>query len=213
MNNNKNEVLLNGIWKENPVLVSLLGLCSVLAISLTIENALGMGIAFSFVLIMSNVIISLIRNIVPSEIRIPVYIVVVATLVVIVEMLMAAFLPALYESLGIFIPLIVVNCIILGRAEAFASKNNVFDSFLDAIGMSLGYTIVLIVLSMVREFFASGNITIWGNLQLSLPEKVKEIFADFFTDFFVKPPSAFILLGVFIGVANIINNSLKGAKK
>ncbi|MGI6767654.1 MAG: electron transport complex subunit RsxE [Bacilli bacterium] len=176
MNNNKNEVLLNGIWKENPVLVSLLGLCSVLAISLTIENALGMGIAFSFVLIMSNVIISLIRNIVPSEIRIPVYIVVVATLVVIVEMLMAAFLPALYESLGIFIPLIVVNCIILGRAEAFASKNDVFDSFLDAIGMSLGYTIVLIVLSMVREFFASGNITIWGNLQLSLPEKVKEIF-------------------------------------
>lgn len=213
MNNKRNEVLLNGIWKENPVLVSLLGLCSVLALSTSIENSLGIGIAFTFVLILSNVIISLIKNIVPDEIRIPVYIVVVATLVVIVEMLMAAFLPALYNSLGIFLPLIVVNCIILGRAEAFASKNNVFDSFLDGVGMSIGYTMVLVILSIVREFFAQGSITIWGELQLSLPEKVKDIFADFFTDFFVSPPAAFILLGVLIGVANIINNSLKGAKK
>lgn len=206
--NSKKDIFLNGIWKENPVLVSLLGLCSVLAISTSIENALGMGIAFSFVMIMSNVIISLIRKIVPNEIRIPVYIVVVASLVVIVEMLMSAFLPSLYDSLGIFIPLIVVNCIILGRAEAFASKNGVVDSLLDGIGMSLGYTAVLIVLSLIREFFASGSITIWGNLQLSL---VKDA-GPFFTDFFNKAPSAFILLGVVIGVANIIN-ARKGAKK
>ncbi|HEY8395273.1 MAG TPA: electron transport complex subunit RsxE [Bacilli bacterium] len=206
--NKRKDVLLNGIWKENPILVSLLGLCSTLAITLSIENALGMGIAFTFVLIMSNVIISLIRKIVPNEIRIPVYIVVVATLVVIVEMLMSAFVPALYSSLGIFIPLIVVNCIILGRAEAFASKNGVFDSLLDAIGMSIGYTAVLVVLSLIREFLAFGSITVWGNLKVSMGENP----GIFFTKFFSNPPSAFILLGVFIGLANIINSHRKGAK-
>jgi electron transport complex protein RnfE len=206
--NNKKDVFLNGVWKENPVLVSLLGLCSVLAISTTIENALGMGIAFSFVMILSNVIISLIRKIVPNEIRIPVYIVVVASLVVIVEMLMAAFLPELHKSLGIFIPLIVVNCIILGRAEAFASKNGVLDSLLDGLGMSIGYTAVLIVLSLVREFFASGSITVWKDLRLSLGDEP----GAFFTTFFNTAPSAFILLGVLIGIANIINFR-KGTKK
>ncbi len=206
---NRKEVLLNGIWKENPIFVSLLGLCSTLAITLNVENALGMGVAFTFVLILSNVIISLVRNIVPNEIRIPVYIVIVAALVVVVEMLMAAFLPGLYNSLGIFIPLIVVNCIILGRAEAFASQNSVYDSFLDAIGMSIGYTMVLVVLSLVREFLADGSITIWGNLRVSIGEDP----GTFFTDFFKAPASAFILLGIFIGLANIINNSLKGAKK
>ncbi|MDD4000739.1 MAG: electron transport complex subunit E [Bacilli bacterium] len=207
--NKRKDVLVNGIWKENPILVSLLGLCSVLAISTSVENALGMGAAVTFVLVLSNIIIALIRNIVPNEIRIPVYIVVIATLVVLVEMIMAAFLPSLYNSLGIFIPLIVVNCIILGRAEAFASKNGVFDSLLDAIGMSIGYTAVLIVLSVIREFLAEGSVTIWGNLKLTLADDP----GSFFTDFFKKPASAFILLGVFIGVANLINTRKKGANK
>lgn|SRR5690554_548922 len=202
----KKQNLLKGMWAENPVLVSLLGLCSVLAVTNKVENAIGLGLGFTFVLILSNVIISLIRKIVPDEIRIPVYIVVVATLVTLVEMLMEAFVPALYSSLGIWISLIVVNCIILGRAEAFASKNNVVDSLLDAVGMSVGYTGVLIVISLIREFLGTGTITIWGELQLKIAE------GKFFTDFFVNPPSAFIILGLLIGTATLINSKRKEVK-
>lgn len=203
----KRENLLKGMWRENPILVSLLGLCSVLAVTNSLENAIGLGLGFAFVIILSNIIISLIRKIVPNEIRIPIYIVVVATLVTLLEMLMNAFLPSLYSSLGIWIPLIVVNCIILGRAEAFASKNNVGDSFLDAVGMSVGYAGVLIVLSAIREFLGTGSITIWGDLQLKIAE------GKFFTDFFLNPPSAFILLGILIGLATLINNKRSEVKK
>ena len=203
----KRENLLKGMWRENPILVSLLGLCSVLAVTNSLENAIGLGLGFAFVIILSNIIISLIRKIVPNEIRIPIYIVVVATLVTLLEMLMNAFLPSLYSSLGIWIPLIVVNCIILGRAEAFASKNNVGDSFLDAVGMSVGYAGVLIVLSAIREFLGTGSITIWGDLQLKIAE------GNFFTDFFLNPPSAFILLGILIGLATLINNKRNEVKK
>ena len=210
----RRENFLKGIWKENPVLVSLLGLCSVLAITVSIENALGMGIAFTFVLVMSNVIISLIRKIVPDEIRIPIYIVVVATLVTLVEMLMAAFLPALHSSLGIFIPLIVVNCIILGRAEAYASKNGVLDSLLDGLGMAIGYTLVLIGLSFIRELLGKGSVIIWGDIGFNINAwfgRADEPFA-FFTDFFTKAPSAFILLGFILGFAALINNRKKEVK-
>ncbi len=203
----KRENLLKGMWKENPILVSLLGLCSSLAVTTTVENAIGLGLGFAFVLILSNLIISLIRKIVPYEIRIPIYIVVVATLVTLVEMLMEAFLPGLYSSLGIWISLIVVNCIILGRAEAFASQNNVLDSLLDAIGMSVGYTAVLIVIAFAREFLGTGSITIWGDFKLNL------LSGNFFSDFFQNPSSAFILLGILIGLATLINNKIKKRKE
>ena len=142
---NRKENFTAGFIRENPVFSLYLGLCSTLAITTTLNNAIGMGVAVIVVLIMSNVIISLIRNITPSEIRIPVYIVIIATLVKIIQMLIKAYAPSLDSALGVFIPLIVVNCIILGRAEAFASKNGVFDSALDGLGMGLGYTVSIIL--------------------------------------------------------------------
>ena len=199
-----------GIMKENPILVSILGLCPTLAITTSVENALGMGVAILFVLTFSNLIISLIRNIVPNEIRIPIFIVVIATLVTLVDMLMAVFLPALHESLGIFIPLIVVNCIILGRAEAYASKNKPFDSVIDGIGMAVGYTLVLIVISFIREFLASGAVTIWGDLQLNLNADQS---AQIFTSFFTSPAGAFIVLGLLLGTVATIRNQKKEVKK
>lgn len=147
-----------GFLRENPVFSLYLGLCSTLAITTTLNNAIGMGVAVIAVLIMSNVIISLIRNITPNEIRIPVYIVVIAALVKVIQMLIQAYAPALDESLGTFIPLIVVNCIILGRAEAFASKNNVADSALDGIGIGFGFTLSLTLLGAVREALGNGSV-------------------------------------------------------
>ena len=145
---NRKENFTAGFIRENPVFSLYLGLCSTLAITTTLNNAIGMGVAVIVVLIMSNVIISLIRNITPSEIRIPVYIVIIATLVKIIQMLIKAYAPSLDSALGVFIPLIVVNCIILGRAEAFASKNGVFDSALDGLGMGLGYTVSIILMNI-----------------------------------------------------------------
>ena len=150
----------NGFIKENPVFGLYLGLCSSLAISSTVNNGIGMGACVTLVLICSNVIISMIRKVTPDEIRIPVYIVVIATLVTVVEMLVQAFMPELYASLGVFLSLIVVNCIILGRAEAFASKNSIIASAIDGLGMGLGYTFALLLISFVREFLATAGITI-----------------------------------------------------
>jgi electron transport complex protein RnfE len=203
----KKENLLKGFWRENPVLVSLLGLCSILAVTNKVQNALGLTIGFTFVLVLSNVIISLIRKIVPNEIRIPIYIVIVATLVTLVEMLMQAFLPSLYDAIGFWISLIVVNCIILGRAEAFASQNSVGDSLLDAIGMSVGYGGVIILISFVREFLGTGGVTFWNDKTITI------VSGKFFNDFFLNQPSAFILLGLTIGIATLINNKIKGVKK
>ena len=168
----------NGLLKENPVFSLFLGICSTLAITTTVDNAIGMGIAVIVVLIMSNVIISLLRNIIPDEVHIPVYIVIIATLVKIVQMLIAAYAPALNTSLGVFIPLIVVNCIILGRAEAFASKNGILDSALDGLGMGLGYTLAVLSMSFIRELISTGGIKVvnpfneaqvWLNLHI-IPE-------------------------------------------
>lgn len=156
---NRFDSFKNGLIKDNPVFSLYLGLCSTLAITTSINNAVGMGVAVLCVLIMSNMIISAIRKIVPDDIRIPVYIVIIATLVKIIQMLIEAFAPALNTSLGVFIPLIVVNCIILGRAEAFASKNGVLDSALDGLGMGLGYFLAVFSMSFIREFLASGGIT------------------------------------------------------
>lgn len=147
-----------GIIKENPVFIILLGLCPALGVSSTVINAVGMGAGVLFVLICSNIFVSLLKNFIPSKVRIPAYIIIIASFVTIVEMLMEAFIPPLYESLGVFLPLIVVNCVILGRAEGFAGKNSVGKSILDAIGMGLGFTIALAAIAFVREVLGSGSL-------------------------------------------------------
>ena len=158
MKSNKWKIFTNGIFRENPVLILLLGCCSVLAISVTVSGALGMGAALTFVLVGSNVVISLLRKVIPDKIRIPCFIVVIATFVTLVQMIVEAFLPALYNSLGIFLALIVVNCIVLGRAEMFASKNGVLDSLLDGLGMGIGYTLVICCIAVFRELVGSGTL-------------------------------------------------------
>ena len=155
---NKWKIFLNGVFKENPVLILLLGCCSVLAVSVTVYGALGMGLSMTFVLVSSNVVISLLRKVIPDKVRIPCYIVVIAAFVTLVQMVVEAFLPDLYASLGIFLALIVVNCIILGRAEMFAAKNTVGDSLFDGLGMGLGYTIVIVAMAVVRELVGSGTL-------------------------------------------------------
>lgn len=185
-----------GLWKENPVLVLVLGTCPTLAVTSSATNGAGMGIATTFVLVGSNIIISLIAGIVPKKIRIPVYIVVIATMVTIIDLLMKAYAPlSLYNALGIFIPLIVVNCIVLGRAEAFASKNNVVKSTLDGLGMGLGFTLVLLALGAIREFLSSGSIF-----------EVKIITA-WKTDFLFpsSAPGAFIIVGLMMAFMNYLN--------
>ena len=154
----KLKILVNGIFKENPVLILALGCCSVLAVSVTTLGGLGMGAALTFVLIGSNVVISLLRKIIPDKVRIPCYIVVIATFVTLLEMIIEAYFQELYESLGIFLALIVVNCIVLGRAEMFANKNTVGDSFFDGLGMGIGYTLVITAISVFRELVGSGTI-------------------------------------------------------
>ena len=175
---NRFENFKAGLIKDNPVFSLFLGLCSTLAITTTVNNAIGMGVSVIIVLIMSNVIISCVRKITPDEIRIPVYIVIIATLVKIIQMLIQAYAPSLNTSLGVFIPLIVVNCIILGRAEAFASKNGILDSALDGLGMGLGYTLAVLSMSFIRELISTGGIKVvnpfneaqvWLNLHI-IPE-------------------------------------------
>ena len=154
----KMDILLNGIFRENPVLILILGCCSTLAISVTVLGSLGMGAALTFVLVCSNVVISALRKIIPDKVRIPCYIIVVATFVTLVQMVVQAFMPPLYDALGIFLPLIVVNCIVLGRAEMFANKNTIGDALFDGIGMGIGYTMVLTAMAIVRELFGAGSL-------------------------------------------------------
>lgn len=187
------KILTNGLLKENPVFVLLLGMCPTLGTTTSAINGLGMGLATTFVLIMSNLVISLIKNQIPDKVRIPAFIVVIATFVTIVSLLMEAYVPALFESLGLFIPLIVVNCIVLGRAEAFASKNTIGDSALDGLGMGLGFSLALTVLGGVREILGSGSIF-----------NIKFMEGDGML-VFVLAPGAFLVLGYLIVLVNIIN--------
>lgn len=179
-----------GIFKENPTFVLFLGLCPTLGVTTSALNGMAMGLATLFVLILSNMIISIIRNIVPSKIRIPAYVIVIAGLVTVLEMIMKAYVPALYAVLGIFIPLIVVNCIILGRAESYASKNGVFYSILDGLGNGLGFTLSLTVIGIIREILGSGKL--FGI----------EIFTKLFDPamIFILPPGAFITIGVMVAI-------------
>lgn len=178
------ENFLKGIVKDNPVFVMLLGMCPALGVTSSAFNGLGMGIATLFVLLMSNIVVSLIKTQIPSKVRIPAFIIVIASFVTIVEMVLEAYIPFLYEQLGIFIPLIVVNCLVLGRSEAFASKNNIFSSIIDALGMGLGFTIALTLLGATREILGSGSIFDW--------RFVSEDANTFIL--FILPPGAFIAL-------------------
>lgn len=201
----KIDIFKKGLFLENPVFVLLLGLCSALAITTTLTNAVGMGMAVICVLIMSNVIISLLRNIIPNEIRIPVFIVIIATLVKCVQMLMNAYTPALYDSLGVFIPLIVVNCIILGRAESFASKNGVLDSLLDALGMGIGYTFAVIIMSFFRELIGTGGLSLYNPFDASQVIFEVKIFADYAISLFTQPAGAFITMGCILAFIQFLN--------
>ena len=182
-----------GIMESNPVLVLLLGLCPALAVSTSIDNGLGMTAAVLFVLLCANVIVSLIRDFIPARVRIPVFIVIIATLVTIVDLSMQAFLPELSKSLGIYIPLIVVNCIILGRAEAFASKHRLTESIADALGMVMGFGIALLLISMFRQLLGTGKLSIFGSQFLSVPG-----LADNPMAIFILPMGAFLVLGVLL---------------
>lgn len=186
----KMKLLTRGFIKENPVLVLVLGTCPTLAVTTSVSNAIGMGIAVTFVLIMSNMFISLLRPVTPNEVRIPIFIVVIATFVSIVDLVIQGFVPALAESLGLFIPLIVVNCIVLGRAEAFAGKNNVVDSMIDGVGMGIGFTIALVIISSVREILGGGS---FFNFKINFLQG-KEILI------FVLAPGAFIVYGYIIAI-------------
>ena len=198
----KLSILTKGIIKENPVLVLLLGTCPTLATTSSAINGIGMGVSAMAVLICSNIVISILRNIIPDKVRIPCYIVVIAGFVTVVQLLLQAFVPSLYASLGLFIPLIVVNCIILGRAEMFASKNNPFDSALDGIGMGIGFTLALGVMGLIREFFGSG--TLFGQEVLTNIVPGMGIFN--------LAPGGFFVFGVLIAAVNYFTKG-KALKK
>lgn len=186
----------DGLLTQNPVLVQLLGMCSTMAITTTLFNGIGMGLCVTIILICSNVVISLLRKVIPSKIRIAAYVVVIAGFVTIVDLLMQAYLPALSESLGIFIPLIVVNCIILGRAEAFASKNSVAASALDGVFQGLGYTIVLVIMCVVREFLGSG--TFGGGILGADGAGIRILPEQFPAMMMILPVGGFLTLGALI---------------
>ncbi|MDI3534255.1 MAG: H+/Na+-translocating ferredoxin:NAD+ oxidoreductase subunit [Thermosediminibacterales bacterium] len=183
---------IKGLWEENPTFRLLIGMCPVLAVTNAAINGVAMGLATLFVLVCSSTIISLIKNLIPSKVRIPCYIVVIATFVTIADLVLAAYFPDIHAVLGLFVPLIVVNCLILGRAEAFASKNTVTRSFFDALGMGLGFTWALTFLSIIREVLGMGSI--FGF----------RVLGEWFTPFliFVLPPGAFITLGIIVGLMN-----------
>lgn len=185
------DIIYNGVVKENPTFVLLLGMCPTLATTTSAMNGLSMGLATMFVLICSNVVISLIKNAVPDKVRIPVFVVVIATFVSVLQMLMAAYLPAINQALGLYIPLIVVNCLILGRAEAFACKNNALASMADGVGMGLGFSVALTLLGSVRELFGAGSV-----FGVALLPETSNILL------FILPPGAFLTLGYLIAIIN-----------
>ncbi|MBQ1200778.1 MAG: electron transport complex subunit E [Alistipes sp.] len=191
MSNNRLSLVWKGLIKENPTFVLVLGMCPTLGTTTSAINGLGMGVATMAVLIMSNVVIAMIKNLIPDKVRIPAFIVVIASFVTVIEMLMQAYVPSLYAALGVFIPLIVVNCIILGRAEAFASKNGVLDSALDGVGIGLGFTLSLTVIGAVREILGSGSVF---GLSLGI--------SDYMPLVFVLAPGAFLVLGFLMVLFN-----------
>ena len=199
---NKLSILLKGFIKENPVFVLVLGTCPTLAVTDSVIRALSMGIAATVVLLCSNIVISALRKVIPDKVRIPAYIVIIAGFVTLVQMLMQAYLPELYDALGTYLALIVVNCIILGRAEMFASKNSVADSALDGLGMGIGFTIALFCMGAIRELFGAGSFC-----GIEIP-----VLKDFAVSFFTQSPGGFFVFGILIAIVNKITKG-KGVKK
>ena len=191
---NKLKILTNGFIKENPALVLVLGMCPSLAVTTSVVNAIGMGAATTFVLTMSNMLIAMLKNLIPNKVRIPIFIVVIATFTTIVDLLLQAYIPSLASSLGLFIPLIVVNCILLGRAEAFASKNTIFNSILDGIGMGIGFTIALTLIATCREVIGNGSFFDY------------KLFSGKELLVFVLAPGAFIVMGFLIALVKKVQN-------
>jgi electron transport complex protein RnfE len=187
-----------GLWDEIPPFRLVLGLCPVLAVTKSVENGIGMGVATTFVLVCSNVLVSSLRKVIPAKVRIACYIVIIATFVTVVELVMQAFAYPLFLKLGIFIPLIVVNCIVLGRSEAFASKNGIFRSLLDGLGIGVGFTLSLSALAAVRELIGTGDLTIW--------EKPIQVFGPSYQpfSFMVEAPGAFVALGLMLCLMNLV---------
>jgi Na+-translocating ferredoxin:NAD+ oxidoreductase subunit E len=193
--------LTKGLFRENPILIIMLGLCATLAVSGSATDALGMGVAFTFVMICSNVVVSLVRRFTPNQVRIPVFITVISTFVTIIDYVMKAYAPSLSRSLGVFVPLIVVNCIVMGRAEAFASKNGVAASLMDGIGMSVGFTVVITLIGAIREVL--GNGTLFG----------LRVLGDWYPPFLIMilPPGAFLVIGFLMALQNRIKDARKPA--
>ncbi len=185
---------IRGIVKDNPIFGLVLGLCPTLAVTTSVENAIGMAAGTAFVLVSSNIFISVLRKQIPAAVRLPIYIIVIATFVTMVDMLMEAYTPPLHRSLGIFIPLIVVNCIIIGRAEAYASRNNVFYSIIDALGSSVGFLLVLVLIGGIREILGTSAIVLFGTTLLQVPIEP--------AIFMVLPPGAFLTIGVLMAIVN-----------
>ncbi|MBS4098525.1 MAG: electron transport complex subunit E [Sulfuricella sp.] len=212
---NYREIVWNGLWKNNAGIVALLGLCPLLAVSSTLVNGVGLGLATAIVMACSNAAVSLVRRFVPNEIRIPVFIVIIAVLVTIIELLMHAYVQALYLVLGIFVPLIVVNCNVLGRAEAFASKNPLLPSMLDGFMVGLGLTLTLAVLGAIREIFGSG--TLFSGIEMAFGASAKSLVVTVIPEYrgfllAVLPPGAFIGLGLMIAGKNWIDARGKAGK-
>ncbi len=202
MSNSKLNILTKGFFKENPTLILVLGCCPTLAVTTSVVNALGMGAATTFVLLMSNMLISALKNVIPDKVRIPSYIVIIATFVSMIDLLIQGFLPSLSASLGVFIPLIVVNCIVLGRAEAFANKNTVFDSLLDGLGMGIGFTIALVLIGGIREILGAGSFL---GFQF-IPSEYNMLI-------FVLAPGAFLVFGFVMAAVRFIVNKREEKKK
>jgi Na+-translocating ferredoxin:NAD+ oxidoreductase subunit E len=200
MKTNRLSVLVNGLVKENPLLVISIGLCSSLAVTTNVFNGIGMGLSMTFVLIMSELMISAFRKVIPEDIRLPIFIIIIAAFTTIVQLLLQAYVPALSDALGVFLPLIVVNCIIMGRVESYASKNGPLDSVLDAVGMGLGYTWVLFIISLIRELLGAG--TFFG---------IRVIPEAYTIGFFSRAPGGFFVFGLLIAVSAGISKAV--AKK
>lgn len=204
--NKQLQIFTNGFLKENPLLVLNIGLCSSLGVTTSIFNGLGMGMSMTFVLLMSEFVISVFRKCIPNAIRLPVFIIIIAAFTTIVQFVLQAYVESLYDALGVFLPLIVVNCIIMGRVESFASKNNVGNSILDALGMGIGYTCVLVVISLVREFFGGGTLMAGTSVKLELIPEAYRI------GILNSAPGGFIVFGLLGAAVQALKNKKEAAK-
>ena len=204
--NKQLQIFTNGFLKENPLLVLNIGLCSSLGVTTSIFNGLGMGMSMTFVLLMSEFVISIFRKCIPNAIRLPVFIIIIAAFTTIVQFVLKAYVESLYDALGVFLPLIVVNCIIMGRVESFASKNNVGNSILDALGMGIGYTCVLVVISLVREFFGGGTLMAGTSVKLELIPEAYRI------GILNSAPGGFIVFGLLGAAVQALKNKKEAAK-